>query len=161
MSTFKVSCDTPDVQIYYESTANGNIASDPTLSSTPYEGPTSCGGLSSLKVRAFKEGWEESEVAEIKGHKITIESDGKAMCESAIRDSEIRNYELEGARLHFPFNEGSMNEVSWTTYNSNNEEVDLESEGDGNIGIWSSHIYIMPDFDLILKVTYHRYEPVG
>lgn len=157
MSTFTVSCPTPDVQIYYESTANGNVASDPTLSSTPYEGPTSCGGLSSLKVRAFKEGWEESEVAEIKGHKITIESDGKPACESAIEASGIGNYELEGARLYFPTDMGGYGGVSWTTYNSNKEEVDLESVGGGNIGIWSANIYIMPNFDLILKATY--FEP--
>ena len=154
MSTFTVNCDTPGAQIYYESTANGDIASDPTLSSTPYEGPTICNGLSSLKVRAFKEGWEESEVAEIKGHKITIESDGKAMCENAIRDSEIGNYELEGVRLYFPSNNGGPGAVIWTTYNSNNEEVDLESAGMDSINGWVADVYTMPDFDLILKVTY-------
>ena len=152
MPTFTVSCPTPDVQIYYESTANGNVASDPTLSSTPYEGTTSCNGLSSLKVRAFKEGWEESEVAEIKGHKITIESDSTE-CESAIEASEIGNYELEGTRLYLPFNAGGPDGVGWATYNSSNEKVNLESVGMDYINGWISNVYIMPDFDLILKVA--------
>ena len=154
MSTFTVSCDTPGAQIYYESTANGKVASDPTLSSTPYEGTTSCGGLSSLKVRAFKEGWEESEVAEIKGHRVEISGDGSNSTNVAIEASEIGNYELEGVHLHFPFNAGGHGRVNWITYNSNNEEVDLESAGMEDINGWIADVYIMPDFDLILKVTY-------
>ena len=159
MSTFTVSCPTPDVQIYYESTANGNVASDPTLSSTPYEGTTSCNGLSSLKVRAFKEGWEESEVAEIKGHKVEISGDGNNSTTKAITASEIGNYELEGTKLYFPFNAGGGGggSISWETYNSNNEEVDLESVGIESINGWAADVYIMPDFDLIIKVTYFEY----
>ena len=160
MSTFTVNCDTPDAQIYYEVTANGDIASDPTLSSTPYEGPTSCGGLSSLKVRAFKEGWLESEVAEIKGHRVEISGDGSNPTTNAIKASEIGNYELEGVHLYFPFNAGGQGKVNWTTYNSSNEEVDLESAGMDNTNGWAADVYIMPDFDLILKAGYTD-SPIG
>lgn len=154
MSTFTVNCDTPGAQIYYESTANGNVASDPTLSSTPYEGRTSCGGLSSLKVRAFKEGWEESEVAEIKGHRVEISGDGSDLATKAIEASGIGDYELEGARLYFPSHTGSSIGVTWTAYDTSGSKIPLNMiESAISIPGWTVvDVYEMPSYNIRLQV---------
>jgi hypothetical protein len=54
----EISCDTPDAEIYY--TTNGD---DPTESSTPYDQSIAIDQTTTLKSRAYKNGWTPSEIA--------------------------------------------------------------------------------------------------
>jgi hypothetical protein len=53
-----ITCDTEDATIYY--TTDGT---DPTESSTQYSGPVTISTTTTLKARAFREGWTPSEMA--------------------------------------------------------------------------------------------------
>ena len=54
----EISCGTPGVDIYY--TTNGD---DPTESSTPYDQSIAIDTTTTLKARAYKNGWTDSEIA--------------------------------------------------------------------------------------------------
>jgi hypothetical protein len=55
----EIECDTPGAEIYY--TTNGD---DPTEGSTPYDQPIVIDETTTLKARAYQDGWTPSEIAD-------------------------------------------------------------------------------------------------
>lgn len=157
MATITINCSTPESRIYY--TLDGSI---PTESSNLYSEPFELNSTTTIKSKAFKEGYNDSDINSLKAYTISYEwvgSIGDPVCvNSEINWSSYKlNLGVEGNTYYIIYNAGVPTRIDISAVNETTQEpIELTSPTLSEDGVNFYLSFVMPSSSAKITAKYHN-----